>query len=636
LYQPRRAQGKLAVGQASGQWANWIGLSILVGVAYFLAARLSLLLLTKPDGVAVFWPASGVAAGALVALGPRARLPVAVGAAVATIVANLMGDRSILSAFVFALCNAGEALLTGWLIQRYFGRNFALDRLSHVLGLVTAAVVATAISGIGGTAGFLYFHSSTAPILSTWQHWFASDALGILTVAPLIIEFASVAREPPSRSELIEGILGLTALVCISAFVILLPQGHWGIVIPIAALFPLLLWLAARCRPMFSAGAAFIIAFTLVCMTTFGIGYFGDSTLSADQRIMGAQASILAISLCALVLASLFAERRHHEAALFEGQARLQEALTAGGVMAFEWNTRTNASNRSDNAAQILGLDPDKPFSAAEFLERVHPDDRPDFKARIRDVSPDKPSYKKTFRFRCPDGRDIWLEESSIAEFDATGQFLRLKGLTLDITERKQSEERQGLLIAELDHRVKNLLARVAVISSYTRQGSNSVDQFVQVLDRRIQSMAAAHSLLSQSRWSGVNIADLVHSQLAPYATTANTTIGGPDVTLTPTVTQAVAMALHELVTNAVKYGALSSPSGHVAVNWHQPVDGESGRVKIEWRESGGPSVVKPAKTGYGTSLIREMIPHELGGAVDLAFLTEGVCCQIDVPLEQR
>jgi PAS domain S-box-containing protein len=589
--------------------------------------------LTKPDGVAVFWPASGVAAGALVALGPRARLPVAVGAAVATIVANLMGDRTLVSALVFAICNAGEALLAGWLIQRYFGLNFALDRLSHVLGLVTAAVVATAISGIGGTAGFLYFHSSTAPILSTWQHWFASDALGILTVAPLIIEFASVAREPPPRGELIEGILGLTALVCISAFVLFLPQGHWGIVIPIAALFPLLLWLAARCRPMFAAGAAFIIAFALVCMTTFGIGYFGDSALSVDQRIMGAQASILAISLCALVLASLFAERRHHEAALFEGQARLQEALTAGGVMAFEWNTRSNASNRSDNAAQILGLDPNKPFSAAEFLERVHPDDRADFKARIRTVSPDKPSYKKTFRFRCPDGREIWLEESSIAEFDSAGQCLRLKGLTLDITERKLSDERQGLLIAELDHRVKNLLARVAVITSYTRQGSNSIDQFVQVLDRRIQSMAAAHSLLSQSRWSGVNLADLVHSQLAPYATTANTTIGGPDVTLTPIVTQAVAMALHELVTNAVKYGALSNPSGHVAVNWHQPVDEEASRVKIEWRESGGPPVVRPAKAGYGTSLIREMIPHELGGTVDLAFVTDGVCCRIEVPL---
>jgi PAS domain S-box-containing protein len=636
LYQPKRVQGKLAAGQAGGQWANWIGLSILIGVAYFLAARLSLLLLTKPDGVAVFWPASGVAAGVMIALGPRARWPVAIGAAVATIVANLMGDRTLLSAVVFALCNAGEALLAGWLIQRYFGVNFGLDRLSHVLGLVTASVVATAVSGVGGTAGFLYFHNSTAPILATWQHWFASDALGILTVAPLIIELASAAREPPPRSELIEGTLGLTALVCICAFVIFLPQGHWGIVIPIAALFPLLLWLAARCRPIFAAAAAFIIAITLVCMTTFSIGYFGDSTLSAEQRIMGAQASVLAISLCALVLASLFAERRHHEAALFEGQARLQEALTAGGVMAFEWNARTNGSNRSDNAAQILGLDPDKPFSATEFLELVHPEDRADFKTRIHAVSPDKPSYRKTFRFRCPDGREIWLEESSIAEFDSAGRCIGLKGLTVDITERKQSDERQGLLIAELDHRVKNLLARVAVISSYTRQGSNSMDQFVQVLDRRIQSMAAAHSLLSQNRWSGVNLADLVRSQLAPYATAANTTIDGPDVTLSPTVTQAVAMALHELVTNAVKYGALSSPSGHVSVNWRQPVGGEVTGVKIEWRESGGPPVVRPAKTGYGTSLIREMIPHELGGAVDLAFVSDGVCCQIEVPLEQR
>jgi PAS domain S-box-containing protein len=637
LYQPKRVQEQVAARQPRQQWVNWIGLAVLVGVAYFLAARLSLLLLTKPDGVAVFWPASGVAAGAMIALGSRARLPVAVGAAVATIVANLMGDRTLLSAVIFALCNAGEALLTGWLILRYFGANFSLDRLSHVLGLVTAAVVATAVSGIGGTAGFLYFHNSTAPILATWQHWFASDALGILTIAPLIIELASATREPPPRTELVEGTLGLTALVCISAFVIFLPQGHWGIVIPIAALFPLLLWLAARCRPIFAAAAAFIIAITLVCMTTFSIGYFGESSLSVDQRIMGAQASILAISLCALVLASLFAERRQHEAALFEGQARLQEALAAGGVMAFEWNARTNGSNRSDNAAQILGLVPDKSFSAAEFLERVHPDDRPDFKARIHAVSPEKPSYRKTFRFRCPDGREIWLEESSIAEFDPTGRFVGLKGLTVDITERKQSDERQSLLIAELDHRVKNLLARVAVISSYTRLGSSSVDEFVQVLDRRIHSMAAAHSLLSQNRWNGVNLADLVDSQLAPYATAANMTIGGPDVVLGPTVTQAVAMALHELVTNAVKYGALSSPNGHVSVKWNrQPADGASTRVKIEWRENGGPPVAPPAKSGYGTSLIREMIPHELGGTVDLAFVTEGVCCEIDVPLEQR
>ena len=637
LVRPQVQSELSATRRLRERWVRSIGLFVLVGIAYFLSARLSLLLLTKPDGVAVFWPASGIAAGALIALGPRARLPVAAGAAVATIVANLLGDRTLMGALVFALCNAIEALLAGWLIEHYYGSNFSLDRMSHVLGLLGSAIVAAAVSGLGGTAGFLYFHNSTAPILSTWQHWLASDALGILTVAPLMIELASAAREPPPRSELIEGVVALVALAWISGFVILLPQGHWGIVIPIAALFPLLLWLAARCRPIFAAAASFMIAFTLVWMTTFGLGYFGNSSLSIEQRILGAQASILAISLCALVLASLFAERRHHEAALFEGQARLQEALTAGGVMAFEWIARSKASQRSDNAAQILGFDQKQAFSATEFLERVHPDDREQFKALIHSVRPERPSYRMTFRFGCPDGRQIWLEESSRAEFDSTGRCVRLKGLTLDITERKQSDERQGMLIAELDHRVKNLLARVAVISAYTRQGSNSIDQFVEVLDRRIQSMANAHSLLSQSRWSGVNLADLVHNQLAPYATTANTTIGGPDVTLTPTTTQAVAMALHELVTNAVKYGALSSPNGHVSVNWdrHQG-DGGTPHVEIEWRETGGPAVGKPSKLGYGTSLIRELIPHELGGTVDLAFASSGVCCKIDVPIEQR
>ena len=626
-----------SVRRSRQQWLSSIWLFVLVAVAYFLAARLSLLLLTKPDGVAVFWPASGIAAGALIALGPAARLPVAAGAAVATIVANLMGDRTLMGAIIFALCNAGEALLAGWLIDRYFGLNFSLDRLSHVLGLVGAATVAAAISGTGGTAGFLYFHSSSAPILQTWQHWFASDALGILTVAPLMIELASAAREPPRRSELVEGIVALVALGWVCGFVVLLPQGHWGIVIPIAALFPLLLWVAARCRPIFAAAAAFIIAFTLVWMTTFSIGYLGDPATPIENRILGAQASILAISLCAHVLASLFAERRHHEAALFEGQARLQEALAAGGVTAFEWNARTNSSQRSDNAAQIFGFDPKQGLSATEFLERVHADDRAQFKAHIHSVRPDKPFYRSTFRFGCPDGRQIWLEESSRAEFDSTGRCVGLKGLTLDITERKQSDERQALLIAELDHRVKNLLARVAVISAYTREGSDSIDQFVEVLDKRIQSMANAHSLLSQNRWNGVNLADLVHNQLAPYATMANTMIGGPDVTLTPSTTQAVAMALHELVTNAVKYGALSNPNGHVSVNWdrHQHDGGQSG-VKIEWHERGGPPVVTPPKLGYGTSLIRELIPHELGGSVNLAFATDGVRCEINVPIEQR
>src|SRR5271166_3538818 len=142
---------------AAPRWVSLSGLAALVAVAYFLSARLSLVLLTKPSGVPVFWPASGVAAGLLLALGPSARLPVAGGAMLATIVANLLGDRSLSSAVVFAVCNAGEALLTAWLIERQFGSNFTLSDLRQVLGLVVAAAVGAAVSGIGGTIGFKYF-----------------------------------------------------------------------------------------------------------------------------------------------------------------------------------------------------------------------------------------------------------------------------------------------------------------------------------------------------------------------------------------------------------------------------------------------------------------------------------------------
>jgi hypothetical protein len=134
-----------------------IGLGVAVGIGYFLSARLSLFLLTVPDGVAVFWPAAGVASGVLIALGPGARWPVAIGTMVATIWANLLGDRSLGIAAVSGLCNAGEALLIAWLIERYFGPNFVLDRPGQVLGMIAATAAGTAVSGIGGTAGFVYF-----------------------------------------------------------------------------------------------------------------------------------------------------------------------------------------------------------------------------------------------------------------------------------------------------------------------------------------------------------------------------------------------------------------------------------------------------------------------------------------------
>jgi PAS domain S-box-containing protein len=627
----------LAVADPTWRWVSATGFAVAVSIAYFLAAQLSLSLLTKSDGVAVFWPASGVAAGVLIAVGRGVRWPVAIATMAATIVANLLGDRTFAGAITFALCNAGEAMLTAFLVERQFGSDFSLDRLRRVLGLLAAAVFAAAVSGIGGALGFKLFHGSTAPILTIWQHWFASDALGIVTVAPLLIGVAAAVRAPPPQSEAVEGAIALVAITVTSALNIFLPRESWATLVPIALLFPLLLWLSARCRPVFAAAAAFIVALTIVWTTTFGIGYFGDPDLPIADRILGAQAAILTTSLCTFVLAALFAERQRHEAALREGAARLQEALTAGAVTAFEWDARTGSSHRSENAANILGYDPQAPFTATHFLERIHPADRAHFKAHVKSVSPDSPSYAVTFRVMRPDGHEMWLEETATAEFDAAGHCIRIKGLTLDITERKRADERQRLLIAELDHRVKNVLARVAVVAMYTRQGSNTMDEFIQALDRRIQSMAVAHELLSEGHWHGVRLADIVHNQLAPYTTDANMTTSGPDITLTTAATEATGMVLHELVTNASKYGALSIPDGQVSVSWQCRNSGDDAATSlmIVWRETGGPPVSAPTQYGYGTSLICDLIPHELGGTVDLAFLSEGVCCTIEIPLKR-
>jgi signal transduction histidine kinase len=323
---PKKVQHELSAEIDLTRSAGSVTLAVAVGTVYFLAARLSLTLLTKPEGVAVFWPAAGVSAGVLIALGTRTRWPVIIGTMTATIVANLLGDRSFWGAVLFALCNAGEAVLAAWLIERIFGPDFRLDKLRNVVGLVAAATTGTAVSGIGGAIVFKLFHNATTPMLTTWHHWFASDALGIITVAPLLIELASASRDRPPLSEVVEGTLAVAALALVSALAIFLRSELLANVGPVAVLFAPLLWLAARCRPVFAAAAAFIISLSIVWTTIFGIGYFGNPDIPASERVLAAQVSILLVTIGASVLAALFAEirdkRRLAEAALLASETQ--------------------------------------------------------------------------------------------------------------------------------------------------------------------------------------------------------------------------------------------------------------------------------------------------------------------------
>jgi len=147
--------------------------------------------------------------------------------------------------------------------------------------------------------------------------------------------------------------------------------------------------------------------------------------------------------------------------------------------------------------------------------------------------------------------------------------------------------------------------------------------------------MAAAHTLLSKSGWQSVKLDALVRNQLAPYATDTNVTISGTDIMLTAAEIQAVARVLHELVTNAAKHGALSIPIGHVSVKWDRKPNGDGTNLSIVWQELNGPPVKSEVQSSYGTNLIRNLIPHELGGKVDLVLASEGVSCQIEIPIRQ-
>ena len=192
---------------------------------------------------------------------------------------------------------------------------------------------------------------------------------------------------------------------------------------------------------------------------------------------------------------------------------------------------------------------------------------------------------------------------------------------------------REAVLMAELEHRTENTLAVVATVIERAREDTKSIDDFVTSLRSRIQSIAGTETLLSQSRGQGVSLPDLVRTELRPYATGTNTSVDGPPVYLLPAPSRALAMVLHELTTNAAKYGALSQSGGHVSVRWRQTAELSSApMLRIEWKETGGPQVSAPTREGYGSSVIRDLLAFEMAGRVDLVFEADGVNCTIELP----
>jgi PAS domain S-box-containing protein len=313
---------------------------------------------------------------------------------------------------------------------------------------------------------------------------------------------------------------------------------------------------------------------------------------------------------------------------LVESERRRSMAIAAGKMGSWDLDWVDGDWMWDAGQYRIFGVDP-KNFevTAANVQKMLHPDDVNALREVVTHFEAGAQTYETQFRIIRPDGEIRWCTGTAAATVDKAGRIIRVSGVTIDITERKLAEERQNLLAREVDHRAKNALALAQSIVRLTR--GDDVKDYIHAVEGRINALARVHTILSLSSWQGAEIGKLVDEELAPYSTGEQVEVHGPETQLQPATAQTLALALHELLTNSAKYGALSSRSGRVKIHWRVLAD----IFQLLWEERDGPRVEKPVSRGFGTRSVIASIESQLGGRAEFDWRSEGLICRLSVPL---
>jgi PAS domain S-box-containing protein len=340
-------------------------------------------------------------------------------------------------------------------------------------------------------------------------------------------------------------------------------------------------------------------------------------------------------------------ERKHMMDALDRNQHDLREQEerwnatyehAAIGIVELDADGRFLRVNEA--ICSITGMSRDE-LLGWRLFGRTHPDDRDvDEELYRRQVAGDIGFYSIEKRFIRKDGRVIWIAVRSSTVRDAGGHFLYGVRVVQDVTERKESEERQKLLIDELNHRVKNTLATVQSLATQTARGTHTPEDFRRAFEGRLIALSEAHDQLTRRHWKSADLRDIVEAATAPHLARSHEAqdqiaIDGEPITVTPRVALTLALGLHELTTNATKYGALSVPAGRIDVGWR--IERQSPQpplLRIEWRERGGPPVTAPERQGFGTRFIEGSVASELQGKARLDYDPAGLVCTMEIPLD--
>jgi PAS domain S-box-containing protein len=311
-------------------------------------------------------------------------------------------------------------------------------------------------------------------------------------------------------------------------------------------------------------------------------------------------------------------------------EERLRFTLQAGRLGAWTLDLSNRRLVASAQCKLIFGRAAADTFTLDDIEASLEEKDRARWRAALEQAMEGDGYLECDLRLMMPDGDERWIEIRSQTRFDAHSRPLSMAGVVLDITDRRAAESHRDLLTRELSHRVKNTLATVQSIVSQSLREGGADPQVATTIADRLKALATAHDVLTQQGWTSADIGDVVSATLAPFnIQSRRIAYGGPRVRLSARATTAIALALHELSTNAIKYGALSNASGMVRVNWER----EGADLALSWIESDGPRVVEPTRTGFGTRLIDTALAGSTFGTVDVAYRPSGLRFTFKAPL---
>lgn len=601
------------------------------------------------------WPAAGVGLAGLMLGGVRLWPAIVIGRLAAAVLSG--SAQPLWADTLIAAGNAIGTAIPALILSRRGTWTDALQSLQGFLRFCLFGVLGEALISalLGTTVLVLSSGEDVRSVIGVFSNWLIGAFVGGLTVGPLILAWS--AGRPRWTTRRMASFAGLIAVTGGFAWLVFTTAESedlktWQVL-------PLLIVASVAFKVRGASAALVVISTIAVWGTSRGLGPFIQMASSTEQHVLLLQQFIGTIALTTLILSVVTDERRTKDIlaaeqeflrrAELESRTRADEleailsAVPATVVIAHDPECREMSTN-------LFGAETLRQLNWTENVASVNPkvamldgsgralaeDERP-----MRRAARGETIANFEGKFLFPGGMTRDFLGAARPLRDAQGSVRGAVGAFLDMTERKKAEERITLLAREVDHRAKNIMAVVQAMVRLTK--APDIDSYRKAITGRIGNLARTHNLLAANRWQGVSLSALVRDEIAACglgggegAARGALRASGPDLQLPPTVAQSLALVIHELVTNAFKYGALSVPQGQVSLDWRIEEKAGADMLLITWVEQGGPPVSRPERSGFGSDLIAGSVQHQLGGTVDLEWHPDGLRATIAVPLQEQ